>query len=305
MRALPVIALLMLGSATVSAQEIAIAPQLRTGDEFRLEVNRTRKNSGRPQQDARGTTPVDVRVVSVTATGITLEWIPGDTTFDNSAVARDPLMGAAAAALKGLRLRINLSADGEFVGLANQAEVQPRLQAAVDIIMNDAIAKIPEDQRKGFRSFITQILSPATLLASVTSDAQTYFGLNGVTISVGEAIDVKIDQPNPVGGTIAARFRVRAESATKESAVLITTTTYDPAALREMTRALAAKSGQSIPREELDKLPSMEMADDGKFVFDRSVGLMREVIVNRRISMGDAQQRFDGWEIRLIKSPTR
>src|SRR4029450_2753598 len=95
-----VIAALTLVTAAASAQEIAIAPQLRTGDEFRLEVNRTRKNSGRPQQDARGTPPLDGPVVSATATGITLEWVPGDTTFDNSAVARDPLMGAAAAALK-------------------------------------------------------------------------------------------------------------------------------------------------------------------------------------------------------------
>jgi hypothetical protein len=304
MRAFLVVVALALVTAAASAQEVAIAPQLRTGDEFRLEVNRTRTNSARPQQDARGTTLVDVRVVSATATGITLEWIPGDTTFDNSAIARDPLMGAASAALKGLRLRINLSADGEFVGLANQDDVQPRLQAAVDIIMNDTIAKVPEDQRKDFRSFISQILSPATLLASVTNDAQTYFGLHGVTIDVGEAVEVNLQQPSPLGGTIAARFRIRAESATKESASFSTTTTYDPATLRELTRALIAKAGQAIPPQEADKIPAMEMADDGKFVFDRSAGLMREVIVNRRMTMG-GMQRLDGWEIRLLKSPTR
>ena len=305
MRAFFAVAALAFVTTAASAQEVAIVPQLRSGDEFRLEVNRTRKNSARPQQDAKGTTIIEVKVVSATAKGITLEWIPGETTFDNKAVAQDPLMGAASAALKGLRLRINLSGEGEYVGLANQDEVAPRLQAAVDIIMNDAIARIPEDQRKEFRSFIAQILSPATLLSSATTDAQTYFGLNGVTLSVGESVDVNIQQPNPLGGTTAARFRIRAESATKESAALSTTTTYDPAALREMTRALVAKAGQTIPQEEFDKLPSMEMADDGKFVFDRSVGLMREVVVNRRMSMGAVQQRSDGWEIRLLKSPAR
>jgi hypothetical protein len=191
MRAFFAVAALAVVTTAASAQEIAIAPQLRPGDEFRLEVNRTRKNSARPQQDAKGTTIVEVKVVSATAEGIRLEWIPGETTFDNQAVAQDPLMGAASAALKGLRLRINLTAEG------------------------------------------------------------------------------------------------------------------DPAALREMTRALVAKAGQVIPQEEFDKLPSMEMADDGKFVFDRSVGLMRAVIVNRRMSMGAMQQRSDGWEIRLLKSPAR
>ena len=304
MRTLAVAALALFTTAA-SAQEIAIVPQLRTGDEFRLEVKRTRQNSARPQQDAKGMTIVDVRVVAASPKGITLEWVSGDTTFDNPAIARDPLLGAAAAALKGLRLRINLSGEGEFVGLANQEEVTPRLQAAVDIIMNDVLAKIPEDQRKGFRSFITQLLSPATLLTSVTSDAQTYFALHGVTIAQGQAVEANIDQPNPIGGTIAARFSIRAESIAKESASFTTKTTYDPAALRELTRALVAKAGQAMPQDELDKLPPMEMADEGKFVFDRTAGLMREVSVNRRMSMGPAQARLDGWEIRLLNGPAR
>jgi hypothetical protein len=46
------------------------------------------------------------------------------------------------------------------------------------------------------------------------------------------------------------------------------------------------------------------MDDDGRFVLDRTVGLMRELVVNRRISAGK-DQRLDRWEIRLVREPQR
>jgi hypothetical protein len=52
------------------------------------------------------------------------------------------------------------------------------------------------------------------------------------------------------------------------------------------TRALAEQSGKPIPESELAALPTMQMDDDGRFVLDRTVGLVRELVVNRRISAG-------------------
>jgi hypothetical protein len=299
-----ILAAVTLVAARASAQEIAVAPRLRTGDEFRLEVKRARQNSARPQQDSTSTTMVDVRVIAAAPTGVTLDWVPGDTTFDNSQVAQDPVFAAASEALEGLRLRINLNAAGEFAGLANQAEVAPKLQAAIDIVVRDAMAKLPEEQRKTFQSFVSSVLSPATLVATATTEAQTYFSLHGVTIAVGRPVEAPVQTPSPLGAVVAATFRIRAESATDDSAVLTTTTTYDPAALRDLTRSLASQAGAPIPAAELDKLPPIEMGDDGKFVFDRSVGLMREVVVNRRVEVGP-MRRFDGWEIRLVQPPVR
>ena len=247
---------------------------------------------------------MDVRVIS-TSGAITLEWTPGETTIDNTQVVPDPLIAAAGKALAGLRLRLNLSEDGELIGLANESEVAPKLQAAVDMIVREVTTRLPEDQRERFQSVMTSIMSPTMLIASITNDAQTYFGLNGITISVGESVEAPIEQPSPLGGgQIPANFRVEAESATNDSAVLLTTTTYDQAAFREIIRELAAKAGKPVTQEALDKVPPMKMADDGRFVFDRSVGLMREVIVKRRVTAGPAE-RLDAWEIRLLKGPTR
>jgi hypothetical protein len=94
------------------------------------------------------------------------------------------------------------------------------------------------------------------------------------------------------------------ESATGDSAVLTTTTTYDADALRRMTVALVEQSGKPVPESELASLPVPQMSDDGRFVVDRKLGLPRELVVNRRISGGKVQ-RLERREIRLLRAPRR
>ena len=184
--------------------------------------------------------------------------------------------------------------------MSNQAEVAPKLKSVVDAVVRDLAARIPEDQRKGFLDLIGQVLSVDVLIASATRDAATYLGLNGASLAVGEAVDVDLEQPSPLGGgPIPAKFRVRMESATVDTASLKTSTTYDAAALVRLTQSLATQAGKPIPLEELAKLPPIDMADEGTFVFDRTRGLMREVKVNRRVVVGP-NRRLDAWEIRLI-----
>jgi hypothetical protein len=295
---------LVVASTTAYGQDITIAPKLRAGDAFRLQLTRLRQVPAHPEQSGKSTTTVDVDVVAAAADGTTMDWVYGDTAIDNPQIAQDPAVVAASNAVKGLRLRIKLTADGEFVGLVNEDEVVPKLQGALDIMMREFSAKMPESDRKDFAVFLRKILTPKLLLASAVSDAKTYFGLNGVTIKVAETLEVAIEQPSPIGGTLPATFSIKAESATPESAVLATTTTYDDAALRQFTRALAEKAGKSLPEGELTKLPPMQMHDEGRFVFDRTFGLMREVVVKRRAGAGGIE-RVDGWDFSLLQAPKR
>jgi hypothetical protein len=286
------------------AQDVTIAPKLLAGDVFRLEITRTRDNPSQPQQNGRSTTLVDVHVAAVSADGITLDWIPGKTTLPDRQ-QENALMRAAATLLDGLTLRLGLTADGEFDALLNEREVGARLQPVVDLMIEGAVAEMPPADRKPFQAFISQLLSPAVLIGAATVDAKTYFSQNGVTLAVGETIEADLEQPNPLGGgTLPARFRITAESATSESAVFVTSTTYDKSVFTQIARSLAEKSGKPLPLDELAKLPPIEMKDEGRFVLDRATGLMREAAVKRRISAG-AMQRLDGWEIRLVQPPKR
>jgi hypothetical protein len=285
------------------AQDVTIIPKLRAGEGFQLEVIRTRENSSRSQQNSKARTLVDVRVVSAGPDGFVIEWVPGDTMLDNPQAAPDPIVGAASQALRDIRFRLTLNVDGELTGVANQAEVAPKLKAVVDAIIRELSARVPDAQRKQFLDFMGQVLSADVLIASATRDAGTYFGLNGVSLASSEAVEIDIEQPNPLGGAaLPATFSVRMESVTADTASLKTVTTYDGAALVRLTESLAKQAGAPIAPEELAKLPPIEMADEGTYLFDRHMGLMREVVVSRRVTVGP-NRRLDGWQIRLLKGP--
>jgi hypothetical protein len=150
-----------------------------------------------------------------------------------------------------------------------------------------------------------QLVTPAALISSATRDAQIYFGLNGAPVTVGQTMAANLQQPGPMGGSvIPAVFRVRVESATDSSAMLTTTTTYDKDALQRMTVEIAQRAGAALRPEDVAKLPAMQMADDGRYEYDRTLGLMRKVTINRRVAMA-AQERLDGWTITLMESPKR
>jgi hypothetical protein len=309
-RRLRILATLVLAASvglgrTAAAQELLIAPKLRAGDTFRLEIAKSRQESMKPTETARSTTIVDVQVVSASPDGTTLDWSQGETTFGDGRTSPDLIVHAAAVALAGLRLRIGLNADGDVEGLVNAREVMPKLEAASGLMLQGIADTIPEHDRKAFQALMAQVLSPAVLLVASTSDARTYFSLNGVAMTAGEVIETDLDQPNPLGGgTIPSRFRIKAESATEDAAVFVTSTTYDGEAFAQMTLGLIEKAGKILTPEEVATFVTPQMQDEGRFVLDRPTGLIREMSVRRRISNG-AMQRVDTWDIRLVQPPKR
>jgi hypothetical protein len=287
------------------AQDVTIAPKLAIGDEFRLALVRTRDNSAQPQQNSTSRTVISVRVTSAGADGYVLDWVPGETVVDNQQLAQNPVVMAAVEAVRGLRFRLTLNADGELTGLANQDEILPKLKSMMDTIVQQILAGIPDDERTAMVSFMNQVLSPEVLVSSATREAGIYFGLNGVSLASGEVAEIELQQPSPFGGgVIPGIFRVRMDSITTSSVSLTTETTYDSTALLRLTESLIKQAGKPIPPSELAKVPPIDMNDDGTFVFDRTVGLMREVTMIRRVVAG-TNQRLDRWEMRLVDGPKR
>jgi hypothetical protein len=297
---------LVLSSSAALAQEVFIAPRLRAGDEFRLEITRSREESSEAVQKARSTTTVDVRVASVSADGaMLLEWVPGPTSFGDGQTPPDLVARAAAVALEGLTLRLSINAAGEFNGVANEREVTPKLQVLTDFIVAGAAEDIPEHDRQAFRALIAQIVSPDMMLRAATTDVKTYLGLNGITIAEDQTIEADLEQPNPLGeGSIPSRFRISAKSVTGDTAVFVTSASYDSKAFLQVTRSLMERTGKTFTAEELAAASSIEMLDEGRFVLDRTTGLMREVIARRRMRAGD-RHRLDEWDIRLVRPPHR
>ena len=290
-------------AAAASAQGIPITPKIRAGDTFKLEISRTRENTPASPQDGKGSTTIDVTVLTATPDGFTLGW---ESSLPVGTVAGVPeaLMVTASNAMRGLKPVIRLTPGGKVVGLVNETEVLSKMQAAVDVIRHD-VADMSAAERRRLEALLAQIFSPSILVASALRDASAYFGLNGVELAVGASATAALMQPNPLGGeALPTQFTIRLESATADTASFITTTVYDGDALMRAARQVMASIGDPVSPEELATLPALQLAEEGRFVFDRGLGLMRQVVNTRRLTMG-GNSRLDRTEIRLVTPPKR
>ena len=291
-------------SVSSAAQEVQITPRLVAGQEFRLEVIRSREDLSRPQNNYSSRTRVDVRVVSVGPAGFVIDWKPGLSVLEGSATAMDPVMRVAGKAMGDIALRIALGPDGGFDRVTNESDVIPTLQAVVDMLIREAARGVPEAEAKRAEAVVRSILTPANLVTLASQDIQTYVSMFGAEMAVGGTVEAKIDRPSPLGGeALPAVLRVHMPSATLDVATIQSTVTYDGEALKAMTAGILARADGAAPPEELAKL-KLEMSDSTKYVFDRVVGLFREVSNERRIQSGHLN-RVDRLSIKLVTPPKR
>ncbi len=292
-------------AGTANGRSVDATPRLRAGDEFRLEMVHVRERSVEAQQSHTITTPVVVRVIAATPDGATIDWTPGVTTLSSREDGQDQLLRAASGITRDVRLRLVLTAEGKVAEVVNRDEVATRLRDGADTVVRELLGQLSADARPEFEGLASQALSPATLLAAATRQVEMYFGMSGTALKVGEPVEVEFERPNPFGGDpLPATFRVQAESATGTSAVITTETTYDAEALLQMMRhRIEQQTGRPVTPEEGAIVARVEIADDGRYLLDRDTGLMREVVLNRRVKAGDT--RLDRWTFRLLAAPKR
>ena len=299
-RAAVVVAAVSLSTVLV-AEEIQIRPRFAKGDAFQLEVTRSRVDSAQPRLNYTARMPVDVRVVSADKSGFVLDWHPGQGTVEGEA-ATDPGLEAANEIIGDAHFRLALDPDGSFLRVMNEAELAPKFQAMVDLLLKDAEARLSAEQAKTARTLVQQILSPANLIGIAARDAQQYLSMYGAALSPGQLIEVPVEQPSPIGGgNLPAMIRIRMDSATPDAAMISSIVNYDGEAVKKMTLGLLSRAGKMPPPEEIAKF-TLELSDDSKYVFERKTGLFREVSNDRRISSG-AMKRLERCVIKLVAAP--
>lgn len=286
------------------AQALTLRPSLQVGDEFEIEFIRSREDARRPQTNGKSRTVVHVRVLEASPKGFVLDWRQGATSVTNPEIVKNPVAAAAANAVKDLRLEVVLDPNGSFAGLRNQAEVTAKLQSVIENLLASFRQQLPDaQQRQAVEALVHRLMAPPVLLAAASGDVQTYFGLHGAIVTKGKPVENSIHQASPLGaGTIPATFRVALESLDAHNANLTSTTTYDPRALAALTKQLLA---QAPPGTVPTPFPTLEMSDTGRYVYNRSFGLMNEINITRRVTADEGNTRLDGREIRLLTRPAR
>lgn len=299
--------LLAVFAVVAFTQETTLRPNLRTGDEFSLEMIRTRDDPRRGSLSGKSRTPVAVRVLEVTSNGLLLDWQFGATQFDNPNVLKNPVAAAAVNAFKDIRFEVILNSEGQYQGLRNEAEVSKKLAGLTEALLAAISRQIANPQtRKALEASAPAMMAPKTLLSSATRDIQTYFDLYGTSLTPGQSVEKATQRSSPLGsGAIPANVRLTLEKVAESSLSLSTTTTYDPASLQELTIKMIEQTGRTVSPAERAKMPDMQVIDEGKCIFDPSFGLMREVAINRVSSRADGYKRLDSWQIRLLNAPAR
>lgn len=291
-------------ATTIFAREVQIRPRLLPGEDFELEVTKSRTDTANPKANYTSRTPVTVRVVAVGPAAVVIDWMPGATTV-TGAVAADPVMQTASRILGNVMLRISLEPDGTYRKLINQTEVVAKLREAVDYIMAEAQRGMKPADAERADALLRAVFTPANLANMATRDPQTYVAMYGAELDVATTVEQPLEQANPFGGEpLAATLRVRLDSASEQSAQMSSTIKYESEALTKMATALLAKGPGRMPSAgELAKF-KLNMTDESSYVFDRNFGLFRDVTTTRKVS-AEGLQRVDRSTIKLTREPKR
>jgi hypothetical protein len=277
---------------------------MAAGDEFTLEVSKSREDAGKPDNNYTSRMPVTVRVLSANKNGFVIEWRPGLTRIDGPGARIDPAFAMAANLVGDASVKLILGPDGELEGVENAAELTPKFEMLIDVATREGSKNMSAEEATRFQSFMKQMLSPAVLLSLVSRDAETYLSLHGIALAAGESAEGKLEQPNPFGGRpIPAVFKVRMTKATADAARLETTTTFDADSLLQVTIALLEQAAGKPAPEEVAKA-RMDLSDAGTVMFDRKVGLISEVTTARTIAFGPLK-RMERCTIKLVTPPKR
>lgn len=288
-------------------QEVRFHPILVPGDEFKLLVTYVRGNSSRPEATQTLRKSVQVRVQSAGPLGYEVDWLPSVEGVDAPNGKPDPAMAMAAGLFGDLPFRLSLDPDGLLEGVVNEVEITQHfeqiLKMAMEGVRQSQRDVAPAELQK-MEAVLSKILSPTVLMQNALRDAQSYFAFNGISLEVGRSNERKFERANPLGGDpITGVNRVTLESATQENAVAINKATYDSAALMKSSSGLLQQLGQGLSEDELKKLNS-SLVDEGRAVFDRRLGLVREVTLSRTMSAGPIRQT-ERWTTSLVSEPKR
>ena len=284
------------------AQPVTIAPKFRAGQVLLLELKNTREDNraGRPTGTSK--TPITLKILKADANGFVVDWIPGETRFEDPAQASNPIFQFASKALKDLHMEAILNSSGAFQRLRNQADVEAKMQLAVDGLMGKFAESIPEPRRQQTIDAMGRMITPRALIAAVSKEVQLYFGLYGVEIEKGKPFEGSLEVPNPLGeGNLRSQIRIDLKEIdpSTEEVQLSLEQRYDPNALLSSLPAALGTAGPRLASAE--RLRSGSLFDTGQFTFDTRSGCMRRIQHERTATMGQVR-RLDRTEITLLRS---
>lgn len=297
-------------STPVSAEvEFTAFANWQVGDEYRIEYSRERTDlrDGNPVT-GKAWAIIKSRVEEKTPEGYLVTWTYEDVVLEHYALDTDAkrkkMEAFIADIYKNFRTEIQTTDTGFPTGIRNRDELVSLMKTMSETILT-TLHSDPEMRAKE-RSVWQQVLNPQVVENLMLMDAYLVYGLMGGSYRGGQVDTYDTELPFPFGGPpIPATLHVLLREFDEQTGLarITSQSTPDPiqmskAVIEWMTR-MAKSQGQPAP--EPSQIPEIYIQDTTDFLYDRKMGLPREVTSEKFITVaGGANIRIDRRSYRIM-----
>jgi hypothetical protein len=283
------------------ADEIAIPPRWKVGDERRYERVKTRRKTQGGKETFRlsARAPIDVRVVEAGEKGYLVRWRIGETTPDDLRQAADPTLRAMNRLVEGLEVDIELDDEATITGVRNWAEMKATATKILEIVVkaggtSGEAAKAMEALRPTLEAMFATKESVEQIF---TKEPQVFFLPIGRTYpGIGKPIEYDDKLPNPLGGPpfpCKGKFTLTSYDVAKGRAVVTWEQIPDPREaariILDTLKAISERLGQKPPNS--DEAVSLTIEDHAELVIDTNTGWVEQFTYTRSVTnQGNSQE---------------
>jgi hypothetical protein len=296
---------LLVAAAPAAAQDAGDAKPITFSCAWKVGAKRTYERV-KTREDVRAngasgtnksTTPFTVEVLEkLPEGGHVVAWTWGETAFEAS-VPVTPLMKRFNNLAKGMRLELEVDAQGGVQKLRNAAAVQKKFAEAIEMIRGELEGMGLDPQ--ALEATLKTLGSPEVATQSAIKEPQVFFMGSGGEMIVGQPIAYEDQLPNAYGGepfpSKASFTLTKADDATQQLHIEWKQELDPVKTIQILKTTLEKRFGREIPDAQL---PKYSITDKAGFVVERASAWPVKVTHSRRIVSGPAK-RVDGLEFTL------
>jgi hypothetical protein len=288
-------------TATPQAQEVSLElkPTWIKGDTRQIEIvkQRTKTDQSGTKTDESSRTDVEITVLDAGTDGYVLRWKFGETTFDNPALASDPMVSHLAALNNGLSVEYETDQTGSFLQLRNWQEVKAQMENALNLISEQMEKSgISGEVITPLREQIQTMFSTKEQVeAFALREVQLYHLPFGITYQSGHPIEYENLVPYAFGDPFPAHatFVLEEYDSVAAHAVIRWSQAVDPEEGRRIllnTLTELARQGGAAPPKEQDLPAPFSIEDANTYVVDTSAGWILSLEYSRTTAIGPGLQ---------------
>lgn len=266
---------------------------------YLLVKTRKKLQGERTTLDTTNRTLLTSEVMEARADGTQLAWTFGETTVDDPKQAQNPVTRRLLNQTRGLRVLLDLDADGSIESIQNWEEVQQHMQKALtaltEELKNGGIdqALINQVRAQVSAGFLTR----EKIEQSCTRDLGFLFLVHGVELSTAKPAEYEGSLPSPLGGEnipSRARFELKDIDRKQQLARVSWSQTVDSMKAREIIektmRDLAKRLGKPVP-DQKELMKNLEIQDQAEITVQLNSGWVQELKYQRTSRVDNMTQK--------------